>query len=67
MFGLWHHFYNSPFNVIALQVMAKWFHPDLFKDLKPRVNFEQAYLRFMKKELEGVYWSDLSNKRVEPK
>ena len=33
--GIWHLFNNVPFNVLAIEAMAKWFHPDLFKDVDP--------------------------------
>ncbi len=57
-YALWHHFYNSPFNVVAVQVMAKWLHPDLFQDVDPRKTMEEMYRRFQPLPLDGVYWVD---------
>ena len=57
--ALWHHFYNSPFNVAALQVLAKWMHPDRFADLDPRATLETMYRRFMPIPLSGEYWVSL--------
>ncbi|NIJ42988.1 iron complex transport system substrate-binding protein [Parvibaculum indicum] len=60
--AIWHHFYNSPFNVVALQEMAKWFHPDLFADLDPRHRLAEAYRRFQPVPLEGAFWASLPEK-----
>lgn len=57
--AIWHHFYNSPFNVVALQVLAKWMHPGRFADLDPRATLEGMYQRFMPIALNGVYWISL--------
>jgi len=54
-YGLWHHFYNSPLNVYALQTMAKWFHPDLFADMNPEATLG-AMLDWIKPvDLTGTY------------
>lgn len=55
-YAIWHHFYNSPFNVVAVQAMAKWLHPDLFADLDPRSTFDTMVRRFQPVPLQGVYW-----------
>lgn len=31
--AIWHQFYNNPYQFVAIQEIAKWLHPDLFKDL----------------------------------
>lgn len=54
--AIWHHFYNSPFNVVAVQVMAKWFYPERFKDLDPHATLQSLYQRYMPIPLEGLYW-----------
>jgi iron complex transport system substrate-binding protein len=53
--AIWHHFYNSPLNVYAVQVFAKWLHPDLFDDLDPEQTMRTLYHRFQPVELDGVY------------
>lgn len=55
--AVWHHFYNSPFNVVAVQVFAKWFHPELFADLDPQRTLAQFYQRFQPVPLDGRYWT----------
>lgn len=57
--ALWHHFYNSPFNVAAVQVLAKWLHPTLFADLQPRRTLETFHTRFQPIPLQGEYWVSL--------
>ncbi|MES2942316.1 MAG: ABC transporter substrate-binding protein [Pseudomonadota bacterium] len=58
-YAMWHHFYNSPFNVVAVQVFAKWLHPELFADLDPRATLQAMYTRFQPIPLEGTYWTGL--------
>jgi len=54
-YALWHHFYNSPLNVYALQKLAQWLHPSLFKDLQPEQMLEQLLAGFAPVDLQGVY------------
>jgi iron complex transport system substrate-binding protein len=56
-FAVWHHFYNSPLNVAAVQAIAKWLHPDLFKHLDPEGLLRDLHHKFQPYELEGVYWT----------
>lgn len=58
-FAVWHHFYNSPFNVAALQAMAKRLHPELFADVDPRATLQTFYTRFQPVPLTGTYWVGL--------
>lgn len=58
-FAVWHHFYNSPFNVAALQAFAKWLHPELFADLDPEGLLRRLHQRFQPFPLEGTYWTSL--------
>ena len=54
--AIWHSFYNSPFNVVAVQVLAKWLHPDLFADLDPEATMRGLYDRFQPVKLDGTFW-----------
>lgn len=58
-YAIWHHFYNTPMNVTAVQALAKWLHPDLFHDLSPRRTLESYFERFQPVPLEGIYWVGL--------
>ncbi len=56
--ALWHHFVHSPFNVVAVQVLAKWLHPQVFADLDPAATLRDMTTRFQPLPLEGVFWVD---------
>lgn len=55
-FAIWHHFYNTPMNVAAVQVIAKWLHPDLFADLNPEETLKTYFEKFQPVPLDGTYW-----------
>ena len=56
--AIWHHFFHSPFNVVAVQAMAKWFHPQAFADLDPEATLQDFMTRFQPFVSEGTYWTD---------
>lgn len=56
---LWHHFFHGPFNVVALQVLAKWFHPELFADLDPARTLDSLMTAYLPVDLSGTYWTDI--------
>lgn len=45
--AIWHQFYNSPYQFVAVQQLAKWLHPDLFADLDPDAGFRELHERFL--------------------
>ncbi|QBY43941.1 ABC transporter substrate-binding protein [Arsenophonus nasoniae] len=55
-YAIWHNYYNSPYNVIATQIFAKWFYPDKFADLDPQTTMKELYRQFLTIEPTGVYW-----------
>jgi iron complex transport system substrate-binding protein len=55
--GLWHDFYNSPFNILAVEAMARWVHPERFKALDPQATMGEIN-RMLKVGLDGQYWVD---------
>lgn len=57
--AVWHHFYNSPFNVVAVQTFAQWLHPQLFADLDPKALLATMQQRFQPVPLDGTYWTSL--------
>lgn len=57
--AIWHGFYNSPFNVVAVQVFGKWLHPEAFADLDPQRTLERFYRDFQPVALDGQYWISL--------
>ena len=60
-YAIWHHFYNTPMHVAAVQAMAKWMHPALFADLDPRATLSEYFDRFQPMPLDGVYWTGLAS------
>lgn len=59
VYSIWHHFYNTPMNIVAVQVLAKWFHPDLLTGVDPDRTLAEYFRRFQPVPLEGVYWTAL--------
>ncbi|MFJ4455134.1 ABC transporter substrate-binding protein [Pseudomonas sp. NPDC089392] len=53
--GLWHDFYNSPFNILAVEAIARWVHPERFKDVDPQVTMGEIN-QMLKVGLAGQYW-----------
>jgi iron complex transport system substrate-binding protein len=59
--SIWHNFYLSPYHVVAVEMFAKAFYPDLFADLNPQQTFKQLYQQFLPLPFSGTYWSQLNN------
>jgi len=59
--AVWHQFYNSPYQFVAIQQMAKWFHPELFADIDPDETFKQLHDRFLPIDYQPGYFGTLSN------
>jgi iron complex transport system substrate-binding protein len=59
--GIWHQFYNSPYEFFAVQQLAKWFHPDLFADLDPNATFAEYHRRFLPIDYRPGYSISLSD------
>ncbi|MAZ66473.1 MAG: iron ABC transporter substrate-binding protein [Kangiellaceae bacterium] len=66
MHSIWHHFYISPFNVVAVQVMAKWFYPDTFAHLQPDALLTRFHQDFLPFDRDGVYWASLQPQQRQP-
>ncbi|MDN3518502.1 ABC transporter substrate-binding protein [Aquisalimonas lutea] len=58
-YAIWHNFYNTPMNVVAVQVIAKWLYPERFPELDPRATLATLFQRFQPVPLDGVYWTGL--------
>ena len=57
--GLSHQLINSPIDIVATEVLAKWIHPELFGDLDPRATLDEINSRFLAVPYQGDYWADL--------
>lgn len=56
-FGIWHAFYNSPYNVAAAEAMAKWLYPERAAALDPRATLDTLYRDFLDVDGAGTYWT----------
>ncbi|MCG7599453.1 ABC transporter substrate-binding protein [Halomonas sp. McH1-25] len=57
--AIWHQFYNSPYYFVAVQQLAKWFHPELFRDLDPEATMQELHERFLPVDYRPGYWVSL--------
>jgi iron complex transport system substrate-binding protein len=58
--AVWHQFYNSPYQFVVIQQMAKWLHPALFQDLDPEATFRELHERFLPVAYEPGYFASLA-------
>lgn len=58
--AIFHQFYNSPYHFVAIQQLAKWFHPDAFEDLDPQATFDELHERFLPFDTSGTFWMSTS-------
>ncbi|HCL67099.1 MAG TPA: ABC transporter substrate-binding protein [Rhizobium sp.] len=45
--AIWHQFYGTPYDFVAVQRFAKWFHPEVFADLDPDATFRELHEKFL--------------------
>lgn len=57
-YAVWHQFYDSPMNFLVVEQMAKWLHPDLFKDLDVNAHWEQAHKDYLPFDASGIFFSE---------
>lgn len=56
--GISHNYYDSPYNIVAIEAFAKWFYPQRFKDLDVAATQAQLYRQFLAVPPDGAYWVD---------
>lgn len=56
--GLWHNFYDSPYNIVAVEAMLRWFYPGRFPQIDAQRTFAEIHKQFLAVPLEGTYWTD---------
>ena len=44
--ALYHHFYNNPYNIVAIETLSKIFYPTLFKDVDPLADYHAIIKNF---------------------
>ncbi|WP_299015259.1 ABC transporter substrate-binding protein [uncultured Photobacterium sp.] len=55
VYSIYMPFYNSPYNLVAMEYFAKWIHPDLFSSLDPEKTFEEMNQKFGNRKLSGQF------------
>ena len=58
--AIWHQFYDSPYQFVAMQALAKWIHPERFAALDPDATFRAFHERFLPVEYRPGYWVSLT-------
>lgn len=59
VYAIWHQFYNSPYQFVALQRIARWLHPDLLSDLDADETLRELHERFLPIPYRPGYWVEL--------
>lgn len=59
--AIWHGFYTSPFQFVALQYLAVWLHPELFSEVSPDDTFAEFHQRFLPIDFEPGYAVSLAS------
>lgn len=54
--AVYHQFYDSPFNILAVEAIAKFLHPELFNDLDPQADIEMIHKHFLVQPYKGLFW-----------
>lgn len=68
VYGIWHLFNNIPLNVLAVEALARWFHPATFSDVDPNASLRELNEKFLPVPLKGTFWVSLDKGEVrEPK
>jgi len=57
--AIWHGFNDSPAHLLAIEVLARWFHPGQTRDIDPAATLETLN-GFAAVPMEGTYWVDLT-------
>nr|WP_128177225.1 MULTISPECIES: ABC transporter substrate-binding protein [Erwiniaceae] len=58
--AIYHQFYDSPLNILAVESIAKFLHPELFKDLNPQADAEAIHQQFLAQPFSGLFWLSAS-------
>ncbi|KAG0162236.1 Ferrisiderophore receptor Irp6A [Apophysomyces sp. BC1015] len=65
-YGIWHNYYDSPYNIIAIEALAKWFYPERFRTLDVQATHDELYRRFLSVPPDGTYWVDRAESATAP-
>ncbi|WP_323834719.1 ABC transporter substrate-binding protein [Photorhabdus africana] len=54
--ALYHQYHDTPFNIIAVEIIAKFLHPKLFEDIDPQADSLYLHKTFTALDGNGVFW-----------
>ena len=46
VYGIYHQFYNHPYNIVGMEYLAKFIYPNQFKELDPAKTYSEILSRF---------------------
>jgi len=46
VYGVYHQFYNHPYNIVGMEYLAKFIYPEQFKDLDPAKTYHDIVRNF---------------------
>jgi iron complex transport system substrate-binding protein len=61
--AIWHQFYNSPYDFVVIQQIARWLHPALFGTLDADDTFRRFHNRFLPVTYRSGYFASLAGKQ----
>lgn len=64
VYGLAHQIINSPIDIVVVEALARWIHPDLFADIDPRATLDEINRTFLAAPYRGEYWVALDPARA---
>ncbi|EAU5747422.1 TPA: ABC transporter substrate-binding protein [Salmonella enterica subsp. enterica serovar Muenchen] len=59
VYAIWHPFYDHPFNFVAIERLATWFHPSLFANVNPGATLAELFDRYLPVPYQPGYWVSL--------
>lgn len=59
VYGLSHQLLNSPLDILAVELLARWIHPQLFASIDPAATLQELNTRFLAVPMEGPLWTTL--------
>lgn len=57
--GLFHNIMSTPLNLLAVEALARWLHPQAMRDIDPDATMAEINARFLAVPMRGIYWIDL--------
>ncbi|EKK5376134.1 ABC transporter substrate-binding protein [Morganella morganii] len=57
LYGIYHNFYNHPYNIVGLEFLAKFIYPEQFPSLNPDETYNQIITRFTTIPVHQATWA----------